>query len=53
MKALEGLLKGFAEFRLGYYHEHLELFEKLATEGFLAPLIRPDPPSAANPAGSL
>jgi carbonic anhydrase len=33
MKALEGLLKGFAEFRLGYYHEHLDLFEKLATEG--------------------
>ena len=29
MKALEGLLKGFAEFRLGYYHEHLDLFEKL------------------------
>ena len=33
MKALEGLLKGFAEFRLGYYHDHLDLFEKLATEG--------------------
>jgi carbonic anhydrase len=33
MKALEGLLKGFADFRLGYYREHLDLFEKLATEG--------------------
>ena len=33
MKALEGLLKGFADFRLGYYHDHLDLFEKLATEG--------------------
>jgi carbonic anhydrase len=31
--ALEGLLKGFADFRVGYYREHLELFEKLATEG--------------------
>ena len=31
--ALEGLLKGFADFRLGYYREHLDLFEKLATEG--------------------
>lgn len=31
--ALEGLLKGFADFRLGYYREHLELFERLATEG--------------------
>src|ERR1700748_4004828 len=31
--ALEGLLKGFADFRLGYYHDHLDLFEKLATEG--------------------
>lgn len=31
--ALERLLKGFADFRLGYYREHLELFEKLATEG--------------------
>ena len=31
--ALDRLLKGFADFRLGYYHEHLELFEKLATEG--------------------
>jgi len=29
----ERLLKGFAEFRLGYYREHPELFEKLATEG--------------------
>lgn len=26
-----------------------DVTEKLATEGFLAPLIRPDPPSAANP----
>jgi carbonic anhydrase len=33
MKALEGLLKGFADFRLGYYREHIDLFEKLATEG--------------------
>jgi carbonic anhydrase len=31
--ALEGLLKGFADFRLGYYREHLELFDKLAAEG--------------------
>jgi carbonic anhydrase len=31
--ALEGLLKGFADFRLGYYREHLDLFEKLASEG--------------------
>jgi carbonic anhydrase len=31
--ALERLLKGFADFRLGYYREHLDLFEKLATEG--------------------
>jgi len=31
--ALEGLLKGFADFRVGYYREHLDLFEKLATEG--------------------
>ena len=31
--ALERLLKGFADFRLGYYREHLELFEKLASEG--------------------
>jgi len=31
--ALEGLLKGFADFRLGYYHDHLDLFEKLASEG--------------------
>jgi carbonic anhydrase len=29
----ERLLKGFTEFRLGYYREHPELFEKLATEG--------------------
>jgi carbonic anhydrase len=31
--ALERLLKGFADFRLGYYREHLDLFEKLATQG--------------------
>src|SRR5215831_19041434 len=31
--ALERLLKGFADFRLGYYHDHLDLFERLATEG--------------------
>jgi len=31
--ALDRLLKGFADFRLGYYQEHLDLFEKLATEG--------------------
>jgi carbonic anhydrase len=31
--ALEGLLKGFADFRVGYYRDHLELFEKLATQG--------------------
>lgn len=31
--ALERLLKGFADFRLGYFHEHLDLFERLATEG--------------------
>ncbi len=31
--ALERLLKGFADFRLGYYREHLDLFEKLSTEG--------------------
>jgi carbonic anhydrase len=31
--ALERLLKGFSDFRLGYYREHLDLFEKLATEG--------------------
>jgi len=31
--ALERLLKGFADFRLGYYREHLDLFEKLAKEG--------------------
>jgi carbonic anhydrase len=29
----ERLLKGFEEFRLGYYREHPELFEKLATQG--------------------
>jgi carbonic anhydrase len=31
--AFERLLKGFADFRLGYYRENLDLFEKLATEG--------------------
>jgi len=31
--ALQGLLKGFADFRLGYYREHLDLFDRLATEG--------------------
>lgn len=31
--ALERLLKGFADFRLGYYREHLDLFERLATVG--------------------
>src|SRR5260370_34069393 len=31
--ALERLLKGLADFRLGYYREHLDLFEKLASEG--------------------
>jgi carbonic anhydrase len=31
--ALERLLKGFADFRLGYYRDHLDLFEKLASEG--------------------
>src|SRR4029453_4836728 len=31
--ALDRLLQGFADFRLGYYPEHLELFEKLGTEG--------------------
>jgi carbonic anhydrase len=31
--ALESLLKGFADFRVGYYREHLDLFEKLATQG--------------------
>jgi len=31
--AFERLLKGFADFRIGYYQEHLDLFEKLATEG--------------------
>ena len=31
--ALDRLLKGFADFRLGYYREHLDLFEKLVTEG--------------------
>lgn len=30
---LRRLLKGFSDFRLGYYREHLDLFEKLATEG--------------------
>src|SRR5258708_26480007 len=31
--ALERLLKGFADFRLGYCREHLELFDKLASQG--------------------
>ncbi len=31
--ALERLLKGFSDFHLGYYREHLELFERLAIEG--------------------
>ena len=31
--ALERLLKGFADFRLGYYRDHIDLFEKLAAEG--------------------
>lgn len=31
--ALERLLKGFADFRTGYYREHLDLFETLATKG--------------------
>ena len=31
--AFERLLKGFADFQVGYYREHLDLFEKLATEG--------------------
>ena len=31
--ALERLLRGFRDFRTGYYREHLELFEKLASEG--------------------
>jgi len=31
--ALERLLKGFSDFRLGYFSEHLDLFERLATEG--------------------
>jgi carbonic anhydrase len=31
--ALERLLKGFADFKLGYYREHLDLFKRLATEG--------------------
>jgi carbonic anhydrase len=31
--ALDRLLQGFADFRLGYYREHLDLFEKLASEG--------------------
>ncbi len=30
---LRRLLKGFSDFRLGYYREHLDLFEKLASEG--------------------
>jgi carbonic anhydrase len=31
--ALERLLRGFADFRQGYYREHLDLFRRLATEG--------------------
>lgn len=31
--ALSRLLQGFADFRLGYYREHLHLFERLASEG--------------------
>ncbi|WP_422001407.1 carbonic anhydrase [Reyranella sp.] len=31
--ALERLLKGFADFRLGYWPEHRELYERLAKEG--------------------
>jgi carbonic anhydrase len=31
--ALERLLKGFKDFRTGYFREHHDLFEKLATEG--------------------
>lgn len=31
--AFERLLKGFADFRLSYYPDHRELFERLATEG--------------------
>lgn len=31
--ALEGLLKGFADFRLGYFRDHPDLFERLSTEG--------------------
>src|ERR1041384_1135190 len=31
--ALERLLTGFRDFRTGYYREHHDLFEKLATEG--------------------
>jgi carbonic anhydrase len=31
--ALERLLKGFADFRMGYYREHPDLFKRLATEG--------------------
>ena len=30
---LERLLKGFADFRVGYYRDHLDLFERLASEG--------------------
>ncbi len=31
--ALNRLLQGFADFRLGYYREHLDLFQRLASEG--------------------
>ncbi|MGE4076121.1 MAG: carbonic anhydrase [Reyranella sp.] len=31
--ALARLLQGFADFRLGYYRDHLDLFQRLASEG--------------------
>jgi carbonic anhydrase len=31
--ALERLLKGFSDFKLGYYRDHRDLFDRLATEG--------------------
>jgi len=31
--ALTRLLQGFADFRLGYYRDHLDLFQRLASEG--------------------
>ena len=30
---LKRLLRGFRDFRTGYFREHLDLFEKLASEG--------------------